>query len=175
MLCPGPSLLKHPFEALDGYDLKIGVNRAPVILHNFYRLECDWWCAADAHLIEQPKYQPQYPARLFTMAESDIRVAHPKADLLFEDCFPRFKHEGKWECFSMTAAMILAAHHSAQRIDVYGADMLGTSDADGHEYDFPNAKPKQWRNEWRWENERIKWDLTVKLLSDQDIEVRRMN
>lgn len=164
VLCPGPSLLKHR-NTFERFPLKIGVNRAPVILQDF---RCDWWCAADHRLIETPEYQPSYPIQLFTMAESAKQLKTREPSALFEDVFDRFGHEGKWECFSATAALILAADLGAKVITVFGADMVGTADADGHEYANPNL-----RNEWRWENEREKWRLTCELLSHFGVEAVR--
>jgi len=137
VLCPGPSL-DSTFDR-DFCGPRIGVNDAV----NRYR--CDFWCAGD------PAAPPAYPIRLFTRAD-------------WEAVGDRFPDSGvRWQRFSATAALILAACYGARRIQVYGADMRP---APGDDPELRSAE--------RFADELVIWRRTCEMLSARDTAVVRL-
>lgn len=141
LLCPGPSLEKFP-----GSDtVKIGVNRAAVMR------PCDWWCASDYPLIRD--YDPIGKPRLFT---NENKVNRPErfSEILFKEqiwkLWPSLPENGPWSLFTAPSALILAAYLGATDIQVWGCDFKGTSDADGHQYQWDGIEAWRTRFEGDW-------------------------
>lgn len=161
VLCPGPSL-----AAMTAWPncLTIGVNRAPLIVRNLGKV--DWWVFTDPRVAV--KYAPDYAPRIFTSADSRDKLRLPNALTYEQVGTPR-------ECtYTATAALMLAAHLGATQIDVFGADMTGTADADGHEYDFHDEPAKVTRTPERWNGEAEIWQRVADSLAERGITVRRI-
>lgn len=153
VLCPGPSLVRS-FTGFDG--LTIGVNRAAIAYG------CDWWAALDSPLILDPACTPAGSPSLFTSRETAARLARNLRHWAYgatvaEDVFPGESLPGNWTLFTAPAALILAAHLGATRIDVYGADWTDAADFDG-------VRPTSDRSPVRWAREIPIWAAVVEWL-----------
>lgn len=166
VLSPGPSLARvTPADVAD--TLTIGVNRAPLMHH------CDWWAFGDNRIFGEPEYQPGYPIKMFTCAESKRRLGLVDC-LTYEELFNNYTPSALWMIYTMNAALVLAASQGAKTIRLYGCDWKGTEDFDGHKYTFKGEEADITRTPKRWENERRMFDSTVAMLAEKGVKVERV-
>lgn len=122
------------------YDLAIGVNRTPLTT------PVDWWCFGDAEawwwysdkIVCQPK--------ICTNANAAFRCRpelQQRASILWESFDA--PHRLRWNVFSATAAIVLAKHLGASRLDCFGTVSL-------------EPRPGEAQ---RWITEREIWNLTA--------------
>lgn len=170
VLCPGPSLVRWPH--FNGYDLLIGVNRAPHIVHPATRVE--WWAFTDWRIfLEHPLcYCP--PVFTCTEARNVIERRGQGGRLtthgftLYEQLWPAFPMEWAWHRYSATAAIVLAAHLEAKHIDVFGADWTrDAADPDGVKVNGVK------RDDERWRDEGALWDTVCLNLGLRGVTVKR--
>lgn len=167
LLCPGPSLanllgdeLRHDHCTL------IGVNRAAIAF------DCDVWACLDSDAVAKfHKDVIGSPILLTTrstpMVIGRAGIVWPKTFNLSDlDAYYPSDRDIWWAKYSATTALVYAAAHGAKRIDVFGADMIGTLDYDG----VPGGER---RDENRWIEERQIWDRLVAVLSNRDCKVTR--
>lgn len=170
ILCPGPSLAKWPDAMLSAYPLRIAVNRG------VHRVPCTHWVMADLNPFEKDP-----PAKLPPVWTSENIISHfPKGSATaYETLGNRhpflvntYSPDGvvDWRSFSSTAALIVAAHLGATRIDVYGADWTNEPDFDGKSI---NQGPHE-RDAERWKNERQIWDAVGGYLTSIGVSVNRI-
>ncbi len=175
ILCPGPSLTKT-FPGRQGdYDVKIGVNRAPIILYPL-GVQCDWRSSKDWKQFTD--YPAPYPLSIFTArATADDLEKHGHGGILssvhrlfFDDLTDKYPiaDMALWTLYSATAAIVLAAHLGATDIDVFGADFTNTPDADGVNVIGCD------RDEARWDRERLRGRKMVEHLNGRGVRVSRI-
>lgn len=90
-------------------------------------------------------------------------------DALFEGDKQVIDRSLRWTCFSSCTALVVASQLGVSKLDVFGADMVGTADVTGH-VDGENN-----RGERRWQDERQIWTQTVAHLQLRGIDVIRRN
>lgn len=106
ILCPGPSLTQTYKPSL----LRcIAVNRAALWF------DADWWAALDGPFVKEVRGSVKGSPKLFTKRENRIEAA-----AYFEDVYPFRNDAGSY--YTTPAALALAVHLGATRIDVYGCD-----------------------------------------------------
>lgn len=164
ILCPGPSLPKT--YAGQGADLLVGVNRAAVAF------PVGVWCAMDYPLVQQAMADVQGTPLLVTSATGFDTLSQHKtpwrgqAETPTEKMMNYCQHAMQWCMFSATTALIYCGWKGAKRIDIYGADMIGTADWDGKE-------AGKNRREERWRCERQIWNNNANWLRERGITVER--
>lgn len=170
ILCPGPSLAK--LDEVPRADIIVAVNRAAI------RWQCDAWACLDHWSINDGGirgWQGQVigSPQLVTSRGSFQALASHQCPwrggvMLIDDLLAWLPLvPGKsWTLYTATAALAYTAWRGAKRIEVYGADMVGTLD-----YDGVAAGSK--RHELRWEGEREIWRATVEQLGERGVEVVR--
>lgn len=131
ILCPGPSLTRYDGSG----DIRIGVNRAAIAY------QCDHWCAIDYHMVKDKWPQVKGKPQLWTDRQQVQKFGGNYFRTIDTDC------PANWGTFSMTVAIVLAAHLGATQIDVWGCDWAGTLDYDG-------APEGSMRTDDRWARER---------------------
>lgn len=164
ILSAGPSLRKT-WRPDGRYDVIIAVNAAAVLY------PADWWSCMDDH--NWLRYVPAGRPRLFAQSPllNTIRLRHAA---LGESRHPTMlEHEHvrdaqtppeHWDRFSATAALGLASHLNARRIDCYGVDHAGTMDViSEHAPAFRDAQ--------RWQEEIGIWQRLVEWLGAKGVEV----
>lgn len=156
----GPSLAS--LAATPAAGLVIGVNRAALI-HR-----CDWWAVGDwqAFLENDPLGTPA----VFTSEESLRVIAGSNYARLSRHKVKTFESVDDpprelWALFSTLAAIGLAYHLGAMDITLYGADMKGEADYDGHTLE------RNTRTAARWANERARLETLAAWLKDHGAEL----
>lgn len=161
VLCPGPSLAD--LKSLPQSDVSIGVNRA-VLAHH-----CDWLVAGDYPFLRE--YDFGYTLKLFTSRATKVPRPERFSQVLHNEDLS-FPQPPAWRSKSVTLALVLAAYLGATQIDLFGADMAGTADWDGHEYQmrgYPPGQAQRDRSPQRWDLERVLLSETIQMLSDRGI------
>lgn len=149
ILNPGPSLVET-FADREGYDIRIGVNRA------VGAFRCDYWAILDsAEAFEQAK-PIGTPAilsidaswlRLLKMTEPGPRAAkHRFIDFNDVSAIVPIAQVCQ-KIYSIYAAIALAYKLGANQIDVYGADWEGEADFDGRTWCNNNRGEDRWKSE----------------------------
>jgi hypothetical protein len=155
-------------ESLNAYsgggDMLIGVNRAAT-LH-----ACDLWCIGDWQTFGM--FKPLGDPRVTTHADGWFGLVRKygeqkKTPLLWNDLDGPDSRKCFWQCFSATAALVVAANLRATRIDCFGCDMVGRADFDGVVPASVN------RDEDRWRRERVIWQQVADWLNGRGIELVR--
>lgn len=169
LLCPGPSLAR--LADVPPADLTIGVNRAAI------RYAVDVWAALDHWSVNDGGIRnwcgQVIGSPLLLSTRASLKVVAQRTPWRgptfavedYRDWMPP-TNPGRWTLFSATCALVYAGWRGATRIDVYGADMMGTQDYDG-------AQAGARRDEGRWKSERVIWATTVAQLNERGIEVIR--
>ena len=145
VLCPGPSLGACKLRA--GFDLVIGVNRAV----NF--AACGYWSLSDGARVFNDSRPIGMPVLITSRSmHTDMARTAPESrnhDYLdLYDIATRYPFKPiDWALFSTTTAIVASAYLGAKSIDVYGADMAGTLDFDGHHADHYQRDDDRWRRE----------------------------
>lgn len=158
------------------YALRIAVNRA--IYPHLSGCYAEWWSVHDA--LSFAVYDPGFYPRVFT-TQSMVdhphlrkgvggveRFANSETFWVEDESIKPDRKEYSWSMYSATSAIALAGHLGAKRIDVYGADMSGTQDADGH------TDKRFCRTDVRWQNEREVLDKLTQWLGVNGVTVRRV-
>lgn len=167
VLCTGPSLaawLSRP-DFADHCDLLIGVNHAAAAV------PCHWWVALDwrAFSMIRPMGKPWVFTRREAFDHHLQNVAFAAGFRFAEDFHPGCEARAHWERASMTAAIVLAedlTKNCTQRaIELYGADLKGTTYFDGHEYPH---------NQERWTMEENYLGIQEAWLRSKGVEFKRM-
>ena len=166
ILCPGPSL--GSFADRDGYDCRIGVNRAAGAFL------CDYWVALDVHTagMTEPMGSPVIVNR--ENIHRRMCREHPYVKRLQHLNYTRlsFRTDDKrkihWGRFSATVALVLAANLSAKQVDCFGIDWRGEEDFDGFTF------IKNRRSDRRWQREQQLWRQVCKTLSSKGAVIRRI-
>lgn len=162
LICPGPSVFQT-FDP-DHPGVKLAVNRAALWF------AADHWAANDLPLIEQIGRS--------VLGQPQLWCNHDTADSLRR----KENRWGKlasafsslhcpvpaWHLYTAPAALVVAAHLGATRIDVFGADWTDAPDADGE------MPPSCRRDPSRWEQERAIWFEIVSRLQASDVRVNRV-
>jgi hypothetical protein len=167
VLCPGPSL--PIFADREGYDIRIGVNRAVAA----YR--CDYWVALDTHTggMAKPIGSPVIVNRsgIYRQMCRQFPIVVPLRHMDHSGLSypPSKKRNIGWRRFGATVALVLAAHLEAKGIDCFGVDWRGMEDFDGF------TSPKNRRSDNRWAREREVWQQVCDALAAQGVAVRRMS
>ncbi len=173
VLCPGPSLAR--LAALPIADLTVAVNRAAL-----------WWPCDAWSCVDWTSETPAGPGGIRAWADAVIGV--PLLVSIADSLVALERHRipwrglsiaaetidtikgidpvGRWRWFSATVAIVYTAHAGARAIDVYGADMAGTADADG-------ARAGSDRTDDRWNKERRRWDEATAALAQIGVSVVR--
>ncbi len=171
LLCPGPSLTRFPGRR--GYDLLIGVNRAPIAF------ACDVWACGDWPLYCKIENDREIQAQVigsplwFTAANSaeEVWERHTRwrgEVRTFESIDPGIAGID-WDFFTFTAAIGYAAWRGATTIDVYGADWSGVKDFDG----AAGASPEN-RTGDRWTQERWMFGVMQSELKARGVVLERI-
>ena len=163
ILCPGPSL--REFGDREGYDVRIGVNRAV----EAYR--CDYWVALDRRTFGMTK-----PLGRPTLVSHDSAYRQMCRQWPEAETFPHLSYQSldplsprvRWRKFSATTALVLASHLGASSIDCWGADWTGETDFDGYTHRRQNRTLSRWRQEARL------WQTVCELLAERGATVRRV-
>lgn len=148
VLCPGPSLRTFP-AVRHRYDLRIGVNRA--VGH----VPCDYWVMLDAPVFERvcplgfPRVMSPMSQWREVLGKASLSAAARKHQHMVPESvrasLPR--EVVRWESWSSTAAVALAYHMGATRIDCYGMDWEGKADFDGATHPTDCRDADRWRRE----------------------------
>ena len=155
LLCPGPSLGKTFPPGRNGYELIVGVNRAAQYT------PCDWWAALDGDFVRSQHRNnlgtPKLLSREYVLFAEDshewlIDLENSLTLEVVASDTPAVRI-GRVGQFTAPAALLLCGYLGATSIDVYGADLAGTTDFDGH------APPDAWRTDERWRREQTIWSL----------------
>ena len=164
ILCPGPSLAAVTQADVAGYDLRIGVNRAPILLR------CDWWASLDYPVIRDYRDKVLGNPNLMTHSTTwnDIKgkVAAFPVRIPLENVEAWYGR--KFERRTTPAAMLLAGDLGAERISLYGDDKTSEPDFDG----FQTAETALHRHADRWASERKDCDAITEFLHARGVEVR---
>lgn len=176
ILSAGPSLATWPRETFAAYDLRIAVNSAAEYL------PCEWWSVGDAIgvLRLQPLGSPLIYTRGPTVAQrSSIKLPVELTSRIRKwdafRCDPEIWPCTAWRTLSVCAALQLACRLGAKHVDTYGHDMAGIPDWRGKIGidDKPVLGRKLHnRGDDRWDRERRKWKLCVKIATEQGMTVR---
>lgn len=144
----------------------MGVNRA-CLAH-----KCDVWACLDSDAVAKfHKDVCGSPILLTTrstpMVIGRAGIVWPKTFNLSDlDAYCPSDRDIWWAKYSATTALVYAAAHGAKRIDVFGADMIGTLDYDG-------VQGGERRGESRWIEERQIWDRLAGVLDHRGVKVVR--
>lgn len=168
ILCPGPSLSRF-LDNRPRHDTFIAVNRAASAF-------CvDWWAVQDEDIWRSVR--PIGKPIIFSSDSLRDTFGNREPGNGFE--WTTFSEVGSctkcrskppWWSYTLTAALVLADHISADEITIYGADMEGLEDWDGH---VP-ASARSGRSEHRWERERYIFGHVIGWLqSERGINVTR--
>lgn len=165
ILCPGPSLANVTQSDVAHYDLRIGVNRAAILL------ECDVFAALDYPTIRDNraaiKGNPALMTDDTTYRDTLKFGAFPQL-IRFEDVAAMYPE--KFVKRTMPAALLLAAYLSATYIDIYGDDKTPEPDFDGYATD----ETMKFRDAKRWESEKKDCDAICAWLSSRGVPVRHV-
>lgn len=170
ILCPGPSLAKWPDSMLLTYRERLGINRAVL------RVPCTQWVTADFNPFEKTKLDKTPPIwtseNIVHLFPAGSATAYETLGGKYPFLVNTYSPDGvvDWRSYSATAALIVAAHLGAARIDVYGADWTNEPDFDGKSI---NQGPKE-RDAERWKSERQIWDAVGGDLTQRGISVNRI-
>lgn len=145
VLCPGPSLAT--VEVVPA-DFTIGVNRAATFKG------CDIWCSLDFDFIKHQHEKILGNPILLTCKDSIRILARDTAFVwrgivkFISELIPWMPadHQNNWPLFSMTSAIVYAAHAGASEVNLWGCDWKGTSDYDGAQAGS-NRTPQRWSQE----------------------------
>lgn len=164
LLCPGPSLAAIVQSDVDGYSVRVGVNRAAVLL------DCHLWAALDYPVLRDWHNAvigtPQVLTRRQTWTDFGRTCRLRDVVLVEELPAPPVK---QWDLKTATCALALLATMPVTSIDVFGADWSDAPDFDGH------ATAGQDRSAARWAQERATWDALVEWLDGRGVSVCRRN
>jgi hypothetical protein len=142
LLCPGPSLAAY--AAPTPRPLTIAVNRAAL------RFQCDWWAACDYPMVRDNRRHVLGAPAVCTAKQQFWKFPELVGVCIEDDLWPKWRmpgaNPGGYSLYSFSAAMILALHVGATRLDVFGADWKGTADYDG-------AQAGENRSDDRWATE----------------------
>lgn len=181
--CPGPSLMAAAEQIRTGYDLVIGVNRAPLILLRASRAEpavrVDAWCF-DARAFIAVQREPiglDYAPRVFTSRSGETDIAAARLWKTYRAHEPRGtwddlmgRHppaESEWTNYSATAAVILAIELGAKVVHGFGMDWEPeAADADG-------VRLAGDRSAGRFASERVVWGKTARYALGRGVGVAR--
>lgn len=153
VLATGPSLAL--LDRLPACDVSIGIKRAAE------RFACDWAACLDIPLVGQLQFAGD-PKLLTRAAYRPKYTKLPGANV--ED----LGGPHRFDLYTVTACLVLAAHLGASDIDVYGCDWAENApDFDGYVPDQMNRGPQ------RWELERTIWQSTVDWLAARGHRVTR--
>ena len=156
VLCPGPSLSRCP--PLDA-GLVVGVNRAAAFR------PCGVWAALDTPVIKTYGREVVGRPVLFTRRETAESLRRrgllPESVVCCEDLACPVD---RWDLFTLTAALVLAASRGATDVEVYGCDRTDGPDWDG-------VRAGENRGENRWERERRVWNELTAWLETAGVEV----
>lgn len=163
ILSAGPSL-RQTFNPDEHFDLRIAVNSAASAHH------CDWWACGDAQTFDRVE-AIGYPV-LFTMTESDSHFRNRSSTaerlkqhrmVLWSEMGLRLRPPQCWSDWSITAALALAVDQGGRQVHVYGHDMAGTIDINGHRLE------KRAEN---WKRVAAAWDEMTRWASAQGVRVK---
>lgn len=127
--------LRDTFDPDASFDLRIGVNSAAAMHH------CDWWSCGDGQTFD--RVVPIGLPAVFTLDPDDgwYRKQRRTAERIKRHRVMAWSQMKKqlpgapdcWTNWSITAALVLAVEQGATQVHVYGHDMRGTIDVEGHE------------------------------------------
>jgi len=164
ILCPGPSLSAVTQADLVDYDIRLGVNRAPL------QIAVEYWCVLDYPIIRDYRQQVLGNPSLMTHSTTwnDIRgkVAPFPVRIPLENVEAWYGR--KYERRTTPSAMLLAGYLGAETIDIYGDDKTSEPDWDG----FQTAETALARSIERWQSEKRDCDAITEFLAARGIEVR---
>ncbi len=156
VLCPGPSLAAA-ISALKGCGsdaLFIGVNRA------VEAVECDYWAAIDWKTIDEGK--PKGKPEIITIETARQRLSIKGVEVARAyQTKARQAHmpptETGWLNYSMLLAIAAAYDMGCTEIRLYGADMQGVEDWDGHQVGRVTRTPERWAKEQAQFGKLVEW------------------
>lgn len=136
--CPSFALR---LESVPRGDVLIGVNRA------VRGLRCDWWAASDYPMVRDTRAFVMGQPTLFTRADTARHFPdYPTVE--WESIFGRWPPaEYRWTAYTMMAAIVLAAHLGADKIDIYGCAWQPGPDFDGTSTESDNRSEDRWVKE----------------------------
>lgn len=155
LLCPGPSLTKTYKPG--SHVVTIAVNRAALAF------EADWWAFCDwqRFVEDDVKYMP----KLYT---TEIAVEHVRMKGLgakfdrhewksFDSLMPEVPKSIGWTLYTAPAALVLAYHLGATKVECFGCDWTDAPDFDGVTLESNVRHAERWRIESEIWNKLTAW------------------
>lgn len=174
----GPSAVLFDKAERNGYDRVLAVNEAATLWRS------KWWVATDWLQIERNIRNVLGAPFLFTRKSTPQLLRENSKDSQAIATLEEWMWEGRivahetitnpmlpatvppWNCYSGTAALILAWWLNADQIDIYGVDLAGETDSTG--------KPWHTRKHTRWTHETCIVDAIVGMYAERGIVARRI-
>lgn len=170
--CPGPSLRTHIERKgadvlLAGYDRTWAVNNALKLV------DTDWLAAGDSAWFNGLLGPHRPRVGVVTMGSNRKTVAddaswRDRAIITWDDVPLIAEHHrrGRPINWSLQSALCHATQLGAKRIEVYGCDLVGTTDAAGYKGEDRSAE--------RWARELLDLEFTANLLAEHGTTVTRI-